>query len=140
VTVINIQNAADAKAEIGASTTIYVCTTCRRPGDPEDTLRPGTALAEATDRAAEGTGITVRRVRCLANCKRGLSAVMRRDGAWTYVFGDLTADTDAHALIEGARLLACSTDGLMPWRGRPDVLKKGLVARVPPIDFQEKME
>lgn len=140
MTAINIQNAADAKAEFDASTTVYVCITCRRPGDPEDTPRPGAALAEATDRAAEGTGITVRRVRCLANCKRGLSAVMRRDGAWTYVFGDLTADTDAHALIEGARLLSCSTDGLMPWRGRPDVLKKGLVARVPPIDFQEQME
>lgn len=140
MTVVNIQDTTDTKTEFEASTTIYVCITCRRPGDPEDTPRSGAALADATDRATVGTGITVRRVRCLANCKRGLSAVMRRDGAWTYVFGDLTADTDAHALIEGARLLACTPDGLMPWRGRPDVLKKGLVARVPPINFQEEME
>jgi predicted metal-binding protein len=23
----------------------------------------------------------------------------------------------------------------MPWRGRPDALKRGLIARMPPIDF-----
>ena len=41
------------------------------------------------------------------------------------------------ALIEGARLLAQAADGIMPWRGRPQPLKRGLIARVPPIDFQE---
>jgi predicted metal-binding protein len=143
---VNVQSAPDAEAErdtstaIDASTTIYVCMTCRHPGDPEDASRPGAALAEATERAAAGTGVTVKWVRCLANCKRGLSAAIRRDGAWTYVFGDLAADSDAPALIEGARLLSGSADGLMPWRGRPAVLKKGLVARVPPIDFQEQTE
>jgi predicted metal-binding protein len=28
----------------------------------------------------------------------------------------------------------------MPWRGRPEPLKRGLIARVPPIDFQEDVE
>ncbi len=41
------------------------------------------------------------------------------------------------ALIEGARLLADAADGILPWRGRPDMLKRGLIARVPPLDFQE---
>ncbi|TIR82512.1 MAG: metal-binding protein, partial [Mesorhizobium sp.] len=26
-------------------------------------------------------------------------------------------------------------DGLIPWRGRPDSLKRGLVARLPPLDL-----
>ena len=30
---------------------------------------------------------------------------------------------------------ATSTDGLIPWRGRPDSLKRGLVARIPPLDL-----
>jgi predicted metal-binding protein len=29
---------------------------------------------------------------------------------------------------------------LMPWRGRPDALKRGLIARVPPFDFSEQSE
>lgn len=134
--------AEDENQEIEAltSTTIYVCITCRRASDPEDAPRPGLALARATSRAAEGTGVTVRQIRCLANCSRALSAAVRRDDAWTYIFGGLEADTDAGALVEGARLLARASDGLMPWRERPEVLKRGLIARVPPIDFEEESE
>jgi predicted metal-binding protein len=123
-----------------AATTIYVCITCRRPNDPEDGPRPGLLLARAIKRAAEGTPLNVKRVRCLANCNRALSCAMRRDGGWAYVFGGLEADRDAEALIEGAKLFARAEDGLMPWRGRPEVLKRGLIARVPPIDFPEESE
>ena len=95
---------------------------------------PGEVLAETTAQAAAGTGIAVRPIRCLANCNRGLSAAVRRDGAWTYVFGGLDPITGAGALIEGAKLFAESLDGLMPWRGRPEALKRGLVARTPPFE------
>ena len=130
----------DRDIEAAASTTVYVCITCRRAGDPEDGVRPGLLLARATARAAEGSGVTVRQVRCLANCNRAVSAAVRCDGAWTYVFGGLDADSDAAALIEGALLLARAEDGVMPWRGRPEILKRGLIARVPPIDFEEESE
>ena len=119
------------------ATVIYVCTTCRKPGDPADVPRPGASLAAATVEAGQHADIMVRPMRCLGNCNRGCSAAMRSANAWTYVFGDLNAG-DAHALIQGARLLAASADGLMPWRGRPEVLKRGLIARVPPIDFAEQ--
>ena len=46
----------------------------------------------------------------------------------------------AEALIEGARLFAHSADGLMPWRGRPAALKRGLVARTPPFEFHGEPE
>src|SRR5215467_2269369 len=115
--------------------TIYVCVTCRG-GRPLDLVPvPGEVLAAATARAAEGTGIAVREIRCLANCNRGLSAAVRRDGAWTYVFGHLDPVGGADALIQGAKLFAAAPDGLMPWRGRPDALKRGLVARAPPFRF-----
>ena len=140
MTLSDIAQDDDAELEALASTTIYVCITCRRATDPEDAPRPGLALARATARAAESSGVTVRRVRCLANCNRALSAAMRCDGTWTYVFGGLEAETDAAALVEGARLLARAEDGVMPWRGRPEVLKCGLIARVPPIDFEEESE
>ena len=140
MTLTSIAQDDDQDFEAAASTTIYVCITCRRAGDPEDGVRPGLLLARATARAAQGTGVTVRQVLCLANCNRALSAAMRCDGAWTYVFGGLDADTDAAALIEGARLLARAEDGVMPWRGRPEILKRGLIARVPPINFEEESE
>ncbi len=123
-----------------AAPVVYVCITCRRQGTQDSEVgcepRPGALLAAATERAATGTEVTVRRLRCLANCSRGPSAAMRCNGSWTYVFGGLDI-TNAAALVEGARLLASAGDGILPWRGRPDVLKRGLIARVPPIDFQE---
>jgi len=134
VTLTEIDADEDSAAET-AVPTVYVCITCRRPEDPESAERPGLTLARATARAAAGTGVAVCQVECLGNCSRSLSAAMRCDGAWTYVFGGLEAGRDAAALIEGAQLLARATDGILPWRGRPEALKKGLIARVPPLDF-----
>jgi predicted metal-binding protein len=119
---------------------IYVCITCRQQGkqesEPEREPRPGALLAAATEQAAAGTEVVVRRLRCLANCTRGPSAAMRANGSWTYLFGGLD-EANADALVEGARLLAGAADGILPWRGRPDILKRGLIARVPPLDFEE---
>jgi len=136
VTLTDIEADEDVAARAGA--TVYVCVTCRRPGDPDDGPRPGLALARAVAEAAAGTGVGVCEVECLANCSRSSSAAMRCDGTWTYIFGGLDPDRDAAALIEGARLLARAEDGILPWRGRPEVLKRGLIARVPPTDFVEK--
>jgi predicted metal-binding protein len=126
----------DTHSPIGAATSIVVCITCRRPGDPDDAPRPGAELAASTVWAAEGTGVTVRRVKCLANCKRGCSAAIVREGGWSYVFGDLPP-TAADALVEGAKLFSRSDDGLMPWRGRPEPLKRGMIARIPPFWHEE---
>jgi predicted metal-binding protein len=144
VTLADTPDESGSTAHESASVVIYVCTTCRRPDDPEDYPRPGAALAAATIHAAENSRVAVQPLRCLANCKRGCSAVLRRTDpsspSWTYVFGHLDAAADAQALVQGARLLAQSTDGLMPWRGRPEALKRGLIARVPPLDFTEVTE
>jgi predicted metal-binding protein len=129
----------EAEHAAAAPTTIFVCITCCRLEHSEDFPRPGATLARVTAAAAEGSGIAVKRVRCLANCKRGLSAAMRRHDSWTYMFGELNTD-DCTALVEGALLLARASDGLMPWRGRPAALKRGLIARIPPIDFPEDAE
>ena len=114
-----------------ADMTIVVCGSCRDVSGSDAHPRAGAILA-ANTRAAAGETIRVRQVECLGNCKRRLSAAILRDGCWSYVFGDLTTDSGPD-LIAGARLFATSTDGLIPWRGRPDSLKRGLVARIPPL-------
>jgi predicted metal-binding protein len=129
-------------ADVGATAdvaTIYVCITCRGPGGLERDPLPGALLAAAAMQAAQGTGIRVRPIRCLANCSRGPSAAMRANGSWTYIFGGLDPAC-APALVVGARMLACALDGILPWRGRPEVLKRGLCARTPPLDFTEDHE
>jgi len=139
-----------SKIESAGRATVLVCITCRSGADPTDARaadtsadalvadepRPGLILAEATAAAAaNASDISVQRVRCLGNCGRGLSAAIRCDNTWTYVFGGLEAPRDGLTLIAGARLLAGAADGIMPWQGRPEPLKRGLIARIPPANF-----
>ncbi len=123
----------------GAPTTIVVCSSCRDAADSDSHPRPGLLFGDRVRRAAAGYDINVEQVECLANCKRRLSAALIKPGGWTYVFGDLAPD-DADDLVEGARLYRDAANGLIPWRGRPDCLKRGLVSRVPPQPFDGKMK
>jgi predicted metal-binding protein len=116
-----------------APVTIIVCSSCRDESGSDAHPRAGTMLAEATRTAARSNQtIQVRSVECLGNCKRRLSAALLRNDCWSYVFGDLTVESGSD-LVTGAELFATSQDGLIPWRGRPDSLKRGLVARIPPL-------
>ena len=118
----------------GGAVTIVVCLSCRDETGSDAYPRAGHQLALATCAAAAGTGIKVRQVECLGNCKRRLSVALLRDHCWSYVFGDLAIGSGPD-LVAGAALFAAAGDGLIPWRGRPDSLKRGLVARIPPLDL-----
>ena len=121
--------AAIASADLSA-VTVVICTTCRDVSGSDAHPRSGAILARNAKAAADGE-VRVTTVECLGNCKRRLSAAILRENCWSYVFGDLSTESGPD-LISGARLFAGSTDGLIPWRGRPDSLKRGLVARIPP--------
>jgi predicted metal-binding protein len=136
------------QSDVGADTaaeparreaTIYVCITCRPPGEPDNPFRPGEVLAESAARAAGGTGVRVIKVKCLGVCNRPPTVGLRANGSWTYVFSGLALDGGAE-LVEGARMLANDPEGLLPWQGRPKPLKRGMVARVPPPGYVEECE
>ncbi|MFC5991941.1 DUF1636 family protein [Limoniibacter endophyticus] len=116
--------------------TVFVCTSCRNAEGSSIEPLPGQDLARATIAAGKAAGVPVRAVSCLGNCNRRLSAALMREGGWSYVFGDLRVEQAAD-LIAAAQLFATSPNGVLPWRGRPDSLKRGLVARIPPIDHLE---
>jgi predicted metal-binding protein len=115
--------------------TVLVCTTCGAASAPAGAQPAGLLLARgAAACLGNAKDVRVEGVRCLANCARGPSAAIRCDGAWTYVFGQLDVSRDGPALVEAARLLAAAADGLLPWRGRPEALKRAVIARLPPAD------
>ncbi len=116
---------------------IYVCTTCKRAGEPDSDPRPGALLAEATERAADGTEVDG----APAALPRQLHARAERRDALQRLL-DLCVRRPRCARMRRRWSTAQSsspppTDGILPWRGRPDILKRGLIARVPPIDFSE---
>ena len=110
---------------------LYVCTTCRDAAHSAEAPSAGTRLHAALLAAPANPEIEVVGVECLSACKRACSVSFTAPGKWTYVFGDLPAEVAAETVLRGARLYAESHDGIIPWKLRPDALKKGALARVP---------
>lgn len=116
------------------STKLHVCITCRKVGeDPTDERRPGAALCAAIE--AEGAlpeGVTLCPVECLSACSQGCAVALSAPGKWSYVYGQMGLE-DAAAILDGAARYAASTDGLVPWRERPEIFRKRSLARIPPL-------
>ena len=113
---------------------LHVCTVCRAPDDPE--RRPGADLLAAHTHALAPRprpNLTVEGVECLSVCKRPCTVAVASPGRWTYVYGDLDAKGSAQTILEGLGLYAGTSDGVVPWRARPEAFRKGVVARIPPL-------
>jgi predicted metal-binding protein len=117
---------------------ILICVTCRAAGEPLEAAaeRPGARLyralmSVATRRRAE---VDLVPVECLSVCKRPCTIGFSAPGKWTYIYGDFApSERAAEEILDAAALYAATPDGLIPWKQRPDALKKGVVARLPPL-------
>jgi predicted metal-binding protein len=106
---------------------VSVCTTCKSEGQES-----GQSLLQATKAVIGEARVIVRAVQCLGVCKRpGTVAVTAPDG-YTFVFGDIQGETGAAAISAFVNSYAQANFGLVPWRERAEVLRRGLVARIPP--------
>jgi predicted metal-binding protein len=117
------------------ATTLHVCVTCRVGEDGDAGPRPGRrlydALIDAQRRKDKSPSFRIVEVECLSNCNRGCSVALSGPGRWTYVYGDLD-QTSIDDVITGAERYAATADGLVPWRERPTIFRKGVIARIPP--------
>ena len=44
---------------------------------------------------------------------------------------------DVDAILDGLRRYGATSNGLIPWRERPDAFRKGVLARIPPLPRSE---
>ncbi len=109
---------------------LIVCTTCRRPDTDPQAPRDGARLSEALT----AHGVPHDRQECFSACDRSCVVVFRGAGRWTYVQGELDPDRHLEDVADMARAYAATTDGVVPWRARPEVIRKNTVARIPPIE------
>jgi predicted metal-binding protein len=127
------------KAE--GETVVFVCTSCRGAGNDE--IAPGAAVCELLQsrlRDAGVRGVTVKAVECLAVCKRPATISVSAEGSWTYIIGDLDPRVDADGIVETIIAFHRSADGIVPWRERPSVFRKGVIARIPPRGFVQPVK
>lgn len=118
---------------------LHVCLTCRQR-DAEgnvietDEPRAGTRLHHNLEAALPADApFVLRGVECLSNCKRACTIGLTSPARWSYVYGDLDPDASVAEIIAGATLYAGTENGLVPWRERPQIFRKGVIARIPPF-------
>ncbi|NES95354.1 MAG: DUF1636 domain-containing protein [Desertifilum sp. SIO1I2] len=126
--------------------TLFVCTSCAtvwKDGKPQGKsggevfLESLTQLHQTWELQGE---FPIKAVQCMSACSHPCAVSFTAVGKHTYLFGDLpiseeSLSTTAAAVLECADRYYNKTDGLLPWSERPEPLKKGIIARIPPIDI-----
>src|ERR1700710_1489936 len=110
---------------------VNVCVTCKT-ADGGAVLGPD--MFESV-KAALGSSdrIEVRPVQCLSVCKRPVTVAVTSADGYTFLFGDLQTESGTAALVSFVNSYRKSDYGLVPWRERAEVLRRGMLARVPPM-------
>lgn len=107
---------------------LIICTTC---ADGQ-----GQLLLEAVENEALARDwpLSTRGQACMAACKQSCTAALQGAGKHSYLFGQLAPDAaSVDALLAVAAQHAEPGDGLLAWGRRPERLKGGLIARLPPL-------
>jgi predicted metal-binding protein len=114
----------------GGPIVVSVCITCKR----SDGVLVGPAMFDAIQVATgeHDAAVQVRRVQCLSVCKRPTTVAVSSSDGYTFLFGDLQPE-GAGAIVSFVDSYRKSTYGLVPWRERAEILRKGMVARLPPV-------
>jgi predicted metal-binding protein len=114
----------------GGPVVVSVCVTCKT----SDGALAGPAMFDAIQVATgdRNAAVQVRRVQCLSVCKRPTTVAVSSSDGYTFLFGDLQPE-GAGAVVSFVDSYRKSIYGLVPWRERAEILRKGMVARLPPV-------
>ncbi|MBD1939760.1 DUF1636 domain-containing protein [Microcoleus sp. FACHB-68] len=123
--------------------TLFVCTACasvwkdgKREGKSggQDLLEQINELHKNWDLRED---FPIQEVECMSACSRSCAVSFVAAGKYTYLFGDLPVNESAAAVLQCASQYYAKPDGLLPWSERPEPLKKGILAKIPPLPTLE---
>lgn len=123
--------------------TLSICLRCRDGRERRDTdldQRGGRRLARAVGAAFHGSlassrGVELRGVNCMSQCKRPCTIALSAPDRFSYLFGDLDPDLHVDDVLAVAAAYADAPDGFLPRTVRPEVLRAGILGRIPPLGF-----
>ena len=116
----------------GGPVVVSVCITCKT-ADGGAVVGPAMFAAVRAALGEDDAKVIVRPVQCLSVCTRPATVAVSSPDGYTFLFGDLQTDSGTAALASFVKSYRKSSYGLVPWRERAEVLRKGMVARVPPM-------
>ena len=106
---------------------LQVCTTCL--GENKEKL--GAEFYAALQGRIDSSKIKLKPVECFSVCTRPATIAVSQPEKWTYLIADLNAETDIPDLLTYIDAYRASSNGRPPKSERPEVIQKGIVARLP---------
>ena len=119
---------------------LFVCKTCAtvwQDGKPQG-ISGGQKLLENLSELHQNwqlkDNFILQEVNCMSACSHSCTVSFAAPGKYTYLFGDLPSQDSASAILECASQYYGKPDGSLPWSERPELLKKGIIAKIPPLN------
>lgn len=118
---------------------LFVCKSCAvLPGQKEYLGKRGgdhllTQLTRLCQQWSLKSEFLTQEVDCLSACNRPCTVAFSAPNKTTLMFGDLPPLNSAAAILKLGEQYYASADGIVPRQERPEVLKKGILARIPPL-------
>ncbi|BAU08792.1 DUF1636 family protein [Fischerella sp. NIES-3754] len=125
--------------------TLFVCTTCasvwqdgKRVGESggQQLLQQLQALAQTWELQHK---FSIQGVECMSACNHACAIAFTGEEKLTYLFGNLAVDDSPSAILQCATQYYVNPDGLLPWSERPERLKTGILAKIPPLNKWAKL-
>ncbi|MBN3872017.1 MAG: DUF1636 domain-containing protein [Nostoc sp.] len=123
---------------------IFVCTSCRSSHQTKEYVAKsgGELLLEKLQTLYHNWVLqdefSIQPVECMGVCDQACAIAFVSPNKHTYLFGDLPADAEcvektATAVLDCASQYHTKSDGLLPYAKRPELLRAGAIARIPPM-------
>jgi predicted metal-binding protein len=83
-------------------------------------------------------------VACMGVCEQSCAIAFISPGKQTYLFGGLPGETSsveltATAVLDCARQYHAKPNGMLPYSKRPELMRAGAIARIPPMPTTESL-
>lgn len=119
---------------------LFVCKTCAtiwQDGKPQG-KSGGQQLLENLKQLHQDWQLkdhfSIQEVSCMSACSNSCTISFVAPEKYTYLFGNLPPENSAEAVLECAAQYYAKPDGSLPWSERPEPLKKGILAKIPPAN------
>lgn len=119
--------------------TVFVCVLCR-PSKLDQSSTELSAGQFLFDRLSEGfkasdecSAIHLQPVRCMGACSRSCVVAFAAPHKLTFVLSELSPTQSVPELLQFSRQYMTCAEGKVPYKERPDVVKKGIHAVLPPL-------
>ena len=125
-------------------TILSVCLSCKDNLENIENVKAGKRFSELILKnldITKLTGLEVRGVTCMSQCKRSCIISLTKQNSFTYIFGDINPAKREYieSLLKLISLYTSTSDGFLKRKERPELFQSNILGRLPPINTNSSL-